>query len=156
MLPSHSLHGTLLFTTIFNYKIVHHFKMKCVCVCSNANQLHYYALRVPDKWRWVWSIFKSRTTWTDHIMCGTSICIVYCRKLLGWLTVCVVELYCVGWWKEGRRWNPVPAHSLFFSKITNGAATLNVPSWRTNRYQQWLYAFSTYILRMGLEFNPGL
>ena len=38
------------------------------------------------------------------------------------VTVCVVLLYCVGWWlKEGRRWNPVPAHSLLFSKRTKGA-----------------------------------
>ena len=33
------------------------------------------------------------------------------------VTVCVVLLCCMGWWwKEGRRWNPVPAHSLLFSK----------------------------------------
>ena len=33
---------------------------KSLCVCSDANPLHYYALRVPrkaDKWLWVWSIF---------------------------------------------------------------------------------------------------
>ena len=54
------------------------------------------------------------------------------------VTVCVVLLCCVGWWwKEGRRWNPVPAHSLLFSKRTNGAARLNVPIRRTNRYQQY-------------------
>ena len=61
----------------------------CMYVCSNANPLHYYVIRVPRKadiWRWVWSIFESRTAWADHITCGTSICIVYCRKLkLGWL-----------------------------------------------------------------------
>ena len=54
-------------------------KKKCVCVCSNANPLHYYALRVPhkaDRWRLVWSIFESRTAWTDHVTCGKSICIV--------------------------------------------------------------------------------
>ena len=42
----------------------------------NANPLHYYALRVPRKahtWRWVWSIFKSRSTGADHITCGTSV-----------------------------------------------------------------------------------
>ena len=54
----------------------------CLFVClfvSNANPLHYYALGVPhraDRWRWVWSIFKSRTTGADHITSGTSICIV--------------------------------------------------------------------------------
>ena len=61
-----------------------------VCVFSNANPLHYYALRVPhwvDRWCWVWS-FKSCTTGADHITCGTRIFIVYCRKLrLGWLYV---------------------------------------------------------------------
>ena len=53
-------------------------------VCSNANPLHYYALRVPRKaggWCYVWSIFESRTAWADHTTCGTSISIVYCRKL---------------------------------------------------------------------------
>ena len=64
---------------------------KCVCVCSNANPLHYYVLRVLCKtvrWRWVWSIFESRTAWADHITCGTSICIVYCRKLRTWVHRC--------------------------------------------------------------------
>ena len=80
------------------------------CVCSNANPLHYCALRVPrkvDRWRWAWSIFKSRTAWADHITCGTSICM---------------------WWKEGRKWNPVPAHSLLFSKSTKGPPGLTSPS----------------------------
>ena len=54
------------------------------------------------------------------------------------VTVCVVLLCCVQWWwKEGRRWNPVPAHSLLFSKGTERTARLNVPIRRTNRYQQY-------------------
>ena len=54
------------------------------------------------------------------------------------VTVSVVLLCCVGWWwKEGRRWNPVPTHCLLFSKSTKGAARLNVPIRRTNRYQQY-------------------
>ena len=54
------------------------------------------------------------------------------------VTVCVVLLCCVGWWwKEGRRWNPVLAHSLLFSKSTKGAARLNVPIRRTNHYQKY-------------------
>ena len=54
------------------------------------------------------------------------------------VTVCVMLLCCVGLWrKEERRWNPVPAHSLFFSKSTKGASRLNVPIRRTNRYQQY-------------------
>ena len=55
------------------------------------------------------------------------------------VTFCVVLLCCVGWWwwKEGRRWNPVPPHSPLFSKSTKGAARLNVPIRRTNRYQQY-------------------
>ena len=53
-----------------------------------------------------------------HITFGTSICIVYCRKLRFRLTVCVK-------WddddeRKGRNGNPVPAHSLFFSKSTKG------------------------------------
>ena len=52
--------------------------------CFNANPLLYYALQVPrkaDRWHWVWSISKSRTTWADHITCGMNICIVYGRKM---------------------------------------------------------------------------
>ena len=41
------------------------------------------------------------------------------------------------WWKEGRRWNPVPAHSMLFLESTKQVARLNVPIWRTNRYQQY-------------------
>ena len=109
-----------------------------VCLfVPNANPLHYYAFRVPrkaDRWRWVWSIFEPRTAWSDNITCGMSICIVYSRKFrLGWLCVTVGWW----WWKEGRRWNSVPAHSLLFSKITKGATRLNVPIRRTNRYQQY-------------------
>ena len=49
------------------------------------------------------------------------------------VTVCVVLLCCVGWWwKEGTRWNLVPAHSLLFSK-----SRLKVPIRQTNRYQQY-------------------
>ena len=41
-----------------------------VCVCSNANPLHYYAVpRKVDRWHSVWSIFESCTTWADHITC---------------------------------------------------------------------------------------
>ena len=116
----------------------------CLLV-SNAKPLHYYALRVPcraDRWRWVWSIFKSCTASADHITCGMSICIVYRRKLrfrvTVCVTVCIVLLCCVGWWwKEGRRWNPVLAHSLLFSKSTEGATRFNVPIRRTNRYHQY-------------------
>ena len=111
----------------------------CVCVCSNANPLHYYVLRVPhkaDRWHWMWSIFISCTAWADHITCGTSICIVYWRKFEVRMTVCVTV--CVRWWwKEGRGWNPVPAHSLLFSKSIKGAARLNFPIRWTNCYQQY-------------------
>ena len=107
---------------------------KCVCVCSNANPLHYYVLWVPrkvDRWRWVWSIFESCTTWADHITCGMSI--VYGRKLrfrvTVSVTVCLVLLcYVEWWWKEGRRWNLVPAHSLLFSKAPRGPPGLTSPS----------------------------
>ena len=121
---------------------LYHLFDKSVCVYSNANSLHYYVLRVArkaDRWHWVLSIFNSRTAWADHITCGTSICIVYPKvgiRMTVCLTVCVV-LCCVGWWKKGRRWNPVLAHSLLFTKSTKGAAGLNVPIRRKNRYQQY-------------------
>ena len=50
----------------------------------------------------------------------------------------VIVLWSVGWWwKEGKRWNPMPAHSLLFLKSTKGAAKLNVPIRRMNHYQQY-------------------
>ena len=42
------------------------------------------------------------------------------------------------------------------SKSTKGAARLNVPIRKDESLSTVLYAFSTYILRKGLEFNPGL
>ena len=81
------------------------------------------------------------------------------------IIVCVVFLCCMGWrWKEGRRWNPVPAHSLLFSKSIKGAARFNVPIRRTNRYQQYyMPSQHTYCGRVwnliwwwkeGRRFNP--
>ena len=60
-----------------------------------------------------------------------------------WSCLCsVIVLWSVGWWwKERRRWNPVPAHSLLFSKSTKEAVTLNVPIRRANRYQQFYMLF---------------
>ena len=52
------------------------------------------------------------------------------------------SVICVMWFDddrkgEGETRNPVPDHSLLFSKSTKGAARLNVPIRRTNRYQQY-------------------
>ena len=118
----------------------------CVCVfqCQPTALLHVLGSTCKaDRWQWVWSIFESCTAWADHITCGMSICIAYYRKLrLRWLYMCNcscrVSMCCVGWWwKEGRRWNPVPAHSLLFSKSTKEAIRFNVPIRRTNCYQQY-------------------
>ena len=70
------------------------------------------------------------------------------------VTVCVVLLCCVGWWwwKEGRRWNPVPA---LLEKHQGGRQELR-PHPTDESLSTVLYAFSTYGLRKGLEFNPGL
>ena len=131
----------------------------CVCVCvfqcqstallcaSGSTQGGWMALSVV--------FFESRTAWADHIMCGMSTYLCSVRekvevRVTVSVTVCVGLLCCVGWWwKEGRRWNPVPAHSLLFSKITKGAAKLNVPIRRTNRYQQYFMPFQhTYCGRV--------
>ena len=67
----------------FTYIITSLLLLLLLCVCFNANPLHYYALQAPrkaDKWRWVGSIFESRTAWAYHITCGTSVCIVFSRK----------------------------------------------------------------------------
>ena len=120
-------------------------KVCVVCVCSNVNPLHYYELWVPrkvDKWLWVWSIYrithrlgKPHYVWDEYMY---SIQEKVEVRVTVSVTVCVVLLCCVGWWwKDGRRWNPVPAHSLLFSKSTKGAARLNVPIRRTNCYQQY-------------------
>ena len=56
-----------------------------------------------------------------------------------WKCLCsVIVLQSVRWWwKEGRCWKSVPTHSLLFSKSTKGAARLNIPIQRRNRYQQY-------------------
>ena len=73
--------------------------------------------------------FESRTTWADHITCGTSICIVYLYRM----TMCnclysVIEL-CEMMMKGREK----VKESLLFSKSTKGAARLNVPIRWTNR-----------------------
>ena len=50
----------------------------------------------------------------------------------------------------------MPAHSLLFSKSSNGAARLNVPHPTDESLSTVLYAFSTYVPRKGLEFNPDV
>ena len=45
--------------------------------------------------------------------------------------------------------------NLLSFKSTKGAAILNVPFRRTNRYQQYL-AFTSYVLRRDLGFNPDI
>ena len=109
----------------------------CVCVCMvffffppqcqpNCTIMRFGVLCKVDRWHCVWSIFDSCTTWADHIMCGSSISIVYWRKLrLGWLcgSVCVVQL-CYWVWdddeRKGEGENLVPTYSLLFLKSTKG------------------------------------
>ena len=68
------------------------------------------------------------------------------------VTVCVVLLCCVEWWwKEGIMLNPVPTHSLLSSKSNKGAARLDVPIRRTNRYQQ--YYISSAHTNCGKNYN---
>ena len=102
----------------------------CVCVCVLVPMPTHCTITCFGfrEMRWVWSIFNSRNAWAHHITCGTSICMVYWRKLmLGWL---YVWCNCVVWDddEKGRRWNPVPAHSLLFSKSTKGPPGLTSPS----------------------------
>ena len=72
--------------------------------------------------------FGFHARWIDGVKCG----LFSTHAPLGQTTLRVGW-----WWKEGRRWNPVPAHSLLFSKSTKGATRFNVPIQRTNRYQQY-------------------
>ena len=60
------------------------------------------------------------------------------------VTVCCLCSVGWWWWKKGRRWNPVPANSLLFSKGTKGAARLHVPIRQTNLYQKY-YMYSQHI-----------
>ena len=58
------------------------------------------------------------------------------------MTACVTVLCSVivlcGMMTKGReKINPMPAHSMLFSKSTKGVAKLDVPIRRTNRYQQY-------------------
>ena len=62
--------------------------------------------------------------------------------------LCNVIVLC-GMRMKGRRWNPVPAHGLLFSKSTKGVARLNVPIRRTNRNQQYcMYSQHVYCRRV--------
>ena len=66
-------------------------------------------------------------------------------------------LWSVGWWwKEERRWNPMPAHSLLLSKSTKGRPGITSPCPTDESLSTVKYAFSTYVLRKSLEFNPAL
>ena len=73
--------------------------------------------------------------------------------------LCSVTVLC-GMMMKGReevKPGPVPAHSLLFSKSTKGPPGLTSPSdGRIAINNRLLYAFSTYILWKGVEFNPGL
>ena len=66
-------HGCFPCTLIFNIlfgTVIFPFIILFRCVCTNANPLHYYVLRVPRKadwWRWVWSIFNLRTAWDEYL-----------------------------------------------------------------------------------------
>ena len=117
----------------------------CVCVC------------VPMPTHCTITCFGFHARWIDGVKCGLSsnhAPLGQTTLHVGWasvgysvrekvevtltvcVTVCVVLLCSVGWWlKEGRRWNPVPTHSLLFSKSTKGVSRFNVPIRRTNRYQ---------------------
>ena len=136
-----------------------------VCVCSNANPLHYYVLRVPrkaDRWRWVWSIFNSRTAWADHITCGTSICIVYWRKLrLGWLYVLLfVYSNCVVWADDERKGEGEIRCRLI--ACSSRKARLNVPIRQTNRYKEYYmpsqhtYCGRCWNLSKHVMYNPAI
>ena len=70
------------------------------------------------------SVYSTGESWEGDCMCNC-----FCGVIVLWSVR--------WWWKEGRRWNPVLAHSLLFSKSTKGAARLNVPIRWTNRYQQY-------------------
>ena len=91
----------------------------CVCVCSNANPLHYYVLQVPLKWRIDGvrcGLSSNHAPLGDHFTFGTSICIVYSRKLR--------------WDDNNKREGEIRCRlivCLLFSKSSKEAARLNVP-----------------------------
>ena len=68
-------------------------------------------------------------------------------------SLCSVIVLCRMMMKGREKVIPVSAHSLLFSKSTKGAAR---PHPTDESLSTVLYAFSTYVLRKGLEFNPGL
>ena len=134
-----------------------------VCVCSNANPLHYCVLRVPhkaDRWRWMWSIFNSRTAWADHITCGTSRCIEYWRKLrLGWLYVKLfVWCNCVVWDDDDMKGEDETRCRLIACssrKVPRGPPGLMSPSDGRIAINSTICLLNIRTTK-GLEFNPGL
>ena len=131
-----AIHKLCLVLSLY-YILIWKLKKYLYYVCSNANPLHYYVLRVPrkvDRWRQITHrLGRPHYVWDENLY---SVWEKVEVRVTVSVTVCVVLLCCVGWWwKEGR--NPVPAHSLLFSKSTKGATRLNIPIRRTNRYQQY-------------------
>ena len=135
----------------------------CVCVClsvcllpthctlhaSSSTQCGYMAI--------VWSIFDSRTSWTDHITWGNA-CLYLCTERSEVrVTVklfCCVSVLCVGlWWMEGRRSNLLPASSLLLLISTERSARRIVPNRRTNRYQQYNMPSQHTVMYYGSVWN---
>ena len=124
-----------MFVQGFNFSLKIRYIEKYLCMCSNANPLHYYVLRVPrkvDRWRWVWSIFESCIAWADHIVCGMSIYIVREKvevRMTVSVTVCVVLLCCMEWWwKEGEGDTRCRLIAFSSRKVPRGPPGLTSPS----------------------------
>ena len=115
-----------------------------VNVCSNANPLHYYALRVPrkaDRWRCVvyfrftHRLGRPHYVWDEYlysVLEEVEVRVTVC------VSICVVYLCCGVWNSDERKGegeNLVLAYNLLVSKSAKGATRHNVPIRRTNRYQ---------------------
>ena len=72
-----------------------------LCVCSNANPLHYYVLRVPRKalsvvYFWITHrLGRPHYVWDEYLYSVREKVVV---RVTVSVTVCVVLLCCVEWW----------------------------------------------------------
>ena len=101
--------------------------------------------------------FESRTAWADHITCGNEYLYSVLQEVKVRMTVCVTV--CVVWDEDERKGEGETRCRLIACssrKAPRGPPGLTSPSdGRIAINSTNLYAFSTYILRKGLEFNPG-
>ena len=127
----------------------------CVCVCVPMSTHCTCVFQIPHKalsvvyFQFTHLLGRPRYVGNVYLYCALEASEVM-------VTICVIIVLCGMMMMKGReKVKPMPAHSLLFWKAPRGLPGLMSPSTNVSP-STVLYAFSTYILQKGLEFNPGL